>query len=731
MQHFLTLLLFAILCSSGVKHPTDEYTYKVKNLKPRDYGIDAGTWEKALSILNRRLSNNEQDVQALYLRAVTRREMGIRKALILRKMDWKRSTEDFEQILEKDSLYHDVLYQYGLLQQYKKEFEKAFELMHRQQQLSGKKGYIEASIFRMYRYYFTEHPPADLEAWFAEHASDYATYFEAEVLRLNGDLEDADKLLGDLLKKNLDIAAQPLLLSKARIYYGLDKAEIAQSYVLQAIDTIEDEVSARLFLEDVKYILSDEEINRYTTIDQPHAYRQFFSNVLEKRNPTRADKVDLRLQVHYERLIEAESIYAQYEPRESFRVIKRTERNQTADRDFPRAYWLNGEIGDRGLIFIRHGKPDDIAASVTENTEFIESWRYLNPDLVFHFEGHSGLGVLIPSLPNNIDVLEAREIWGGGYALLSQSLRRKQSLAGTSRSRTNDLDIINYNNELFDQGIEDVGSGLTTDRYVWPGELKHINLPYMVSSFRTEDKKTRVDIHFAIPIGDAIEGADPVPERLTLDVGFAVHDTMWNALHKQLELRAITPANYHKDDSAIDLVQFIASSDSYHVNLHVGIDEVQRKGSYLFGYRVPDYTSEELMLSDIIPASRILPAEEEGRYTKNGLDIFANPGRGFDRKNPLSLYYEVYNLTYGSDDRTSYTITYTLEEQKNRKRIFRRKQNLALSLTVEREGTDRTAIEYSELDVSSVKKGAYDLKVTITDKHSGYSVTNYREIALD
>jgi len=731
MQHFITLLVLAFLSSSSVVHPTDEYTYKVKNLKPRDYGIDAGTWEKALSILNRRLGNNEQDVQALYLRAITRREMGIRKALILRKMDWKRSTEDFEQVLAKDSLYHDVLYQYGLLQQYKKEFEKAFELMHRQQRLSGKKGYIEASIFRLYRYFFTEQPPSDLEAWFGEHDSDYARYFEAEVLRLNGESEKADKLLGDLLKKNLAIAAQPILLSRARIYYGLNRAEIAQSYVLQAIDTIEDEVSARLFLEDVKYILSDEEINRFTKINQPRGYRQFFSNVLEKRNPTRADQVDLRLQVHYERLIEAESLYTQYEPRESFRVIKRTERNQTADRDFPRAYWLNGELGDRGLIFIRQGKPDDIAASVTEDTEFIESWRYLNPDLVFHFEGHSGLGVLIPTLPNDIDVLEAREIWGGGYALLSQSLRRKQSSAGTSRSRTNDLDIINYNNELFDQGIEDVGAGLTTDRYVWPGELKHIDLPYMVSSFRTEDNKTQVDIHFAIPIGAAIEGADPVPDRLTLDVGFAVHDTTWNALHKQLELRAITPGNYREDDSAIDLVQFIAPPDSYHVNLHVGIDEVRRKGSYLFGYRVPDYSSEELMLSDIIPASRIVQTDEGGRYTKNGVGIYANPGRGFRKENPLALYYEVYNLTYGSDDRTSYTITYTLEERKKNKRLFRRKQNLVLSLSVERDGTDRTAIEYSELDVSSVKKGAYDLQVTITDNHTGYSVTKYREIELD
>ena len=730
MQYILVTLILALLTFFVGPNPSDEYTYKVKNLKPEDYGINAGTWEKALSLLRNRLDADTLDTESLYLRAVTYREMGIRKALLLRTRDWKRSTEDFERIIARDSSFRDVLFQYGLLKQYKKEFEPAFHLMHRQQQITEKKGYVEAAIFRMYRYYFSEHPPDAPDAWFTDNATVYTNYFRAEEVRRKGNLEEADALLSAQFDPTSELPVQPILLSRARIYYALHKPELAQGFVHQAIAAIKDEVGARLFFEDFKYILSNEEIERYKQIEEPAAFQRFFSNALEKRNPTRADEIDLRMHVHYERLIEAESLYTQYQPREAFRVIKRTQRNQTADRDFPHAYWLNGELGDRGLIFVRHGKPDDVAASVTESTDFIESWRYRNPDLIFHFEGHSGLGVLIPTLPNDISVLEAREVWGGGYALLSQSLRRRQGEDGTSRGRTYDLDIINYTNELFDQGIKDVGDGLTTDRYVWPGDLKHIDLPYMVSSFKTEDNKTQVEVHYAVPIGAALEGITDSPDAFAMDVGYAVHDTLWNVLHKKLVPKSLAIDTYDDEDSVVDVVRFVVPADSYHVNLHVGIDEVKRKGSYLFGYRVPDFSSNELLMSDIIPAMRIEPTEKSGSYVKNGLEIYANPGRGFNKRDPLSLYYEIYNLSYNNNDQTNYSIRYTLEEKKKGGGLFRRKARSALSVEVDRMGDERVAIEYGELDVSSLKKGAYDLRVTITDKVSGTNATNYREIEL-
>ena len=60
-----------------------------------------------------------------------------------------------------------------------------------------------------------------------------------------------------------------------------------------------------------------------------------------------------------------------------------------------------------------------------------------------------------------------------------------------------------------------------------------------------------------------------------------------------------------------------------------------------------------MLISDIIPALHISPASQPGRFTKHGLRVVANPGRGFQKKDPLVLYYEVYNLTFGTDDQTA------------------------------------------------------------------------------
>jgi len=59
---------------------------------------------------------------------------------------------------------------------------------------------------------------------------------------------------------------------------------------------------------------------------------------------------------------------------------------------------------------------------------------------------------------------------------------------------------------------------------------------------------------------------------------------------------------------------------------------------------------------------------------------------------PLSLYFELYHLTFGSDDRTQYTIEYSVASSKQDKRI---------SISSKYRGDSRTAREYITLDLST------------------------------
>ena len=708
------------------------YTYRVRNWQPADYRVDERTWERTLAFCHERLDENPDDLDALLLRAVAYREFGVRRALLLRMRDWKRSEADFQALLAKDSMHQDVYFQYAHLKRYKGDLEEALDLMHRQAALRPDLPYVVPALLRLYRQFILEKKPADVDAWLEAHPSDYATFFRAGRFARAGALVRADSILSDLLLRRRQLPYPPILLARARIYYALDRPDIAQAYVMQAIETIGSETDARLVAEDFKYIFTDDEVDRFLRLHTPEEYRSFFLRMWEQRNPARSEPVNRRLRVHYQRLIRAERELAYYASREAYRVMNNVRMDRMADRDFPAAYWLNGELGDKGLIYVRHGAPNATAHSVSRDTPFIESWRYLNPDMDFHFEGFSNLAELIPLLPMDIDALEAREMWGGVYVRLARAVRQRDGLLGVDRSRMTEMDLMTFGNEMFDQSLEDARAGLSSDRHRWPASLRHLNVPHVLTAFRGEDGKTRLEVYYAIPIGEIVPQLEHAGERIALHVGVAVDDTLWSPVFKSYETLNV-PATTDPSIAAIDYIGLDVPPDSYHVNLHVQIDASDWLGSYQFDYRIRDLTGDALALSDILPASSIMPADRGGRYVKNGLLIQANPTATYRKDDPLFVYFEIYNLAYSSDDRTNYQITYTLQKpaaDRPRRRLFRRKSDPVLSLTFEREGNERNAVEYGEIDMRAVPEGTYDLVVTVTDRTTGMQAMARRSISL-
>ena len=709
------------------------YTYKARNLRPADYGMSPKSWEGVLKICNARLKENPDDPETLLLRAVAYREYGVRRALLLRARDWKRSEADFATLFSIDSTFQDLHFQYGQLKRYKGEFEHALRLMHTQVDLRPELPYVAPALVRLYRQFLLEKDAEVVQTWLDAHPSGYATFFEAEMLRRSGQLLDADEKMSALLLNRRGLSYQPILLARARIYYALNRSDIAQSYVLQAIETIESEAEARLVAEDFKYIFTDDEADKFLSLNAPLDFKSFFYRLWEQRSPARSEDINRRLRAHYLRLWTAEKDLAYYAPREAYRVTNNVRMDRMADRDFPQAYWLNGEFSDKGLIFIRHGNPNTTVHSVSEGTPYLESWRYLDPDMDFHFEGFSNLAELIPSLPLDMGALEAREIWGGIYARLASSVRQRDGLQGVDRSSMNQMDLLTFGNELFDQSLKHARKGLSSDRHQWQRSLNHLDVPHVLASFRGSEGETRFEVHYAVPIGEVVPQLEFVDSRVDMKVGVALHDTSWNSVAKTYEtIKA--PATTDPSIAAIDFFRFDVPPDSYHVNVHAQIDDSDWLGSYQFDHRVPDLSGTGLLVSDVLPASNITPTTDTGRYIRNGLLLQVNPQAVYSRKNPVFVYFEVYNLTFAGNDRTQYSIRYSLvkpESKRRRVRLFRRKNDPVLSISYEREGDTLTAIEYGEIDMSDVPAGEYDLIITITDQTTGAEAASSRVIRLD
>ena len=349
-------------------------------------------WETAEALLSKAIEQEPDALEPRYLRGIAHREANKAHTLL------SNSLADFEHVITQDSLYRDVLYQYALAllyrNQYPEDRTRAAELAERQLQLKPDLAQAQVGIFDIYRRFIRASNALD---WLADHESDYARFFEGEVLRLESlayygeeadarfdaaQLHQADDVLAELLTRppagSTEIPHHPVLLARARIHYALGEPDVAQDFVEMAMASVDGEASARLVFEDFKYVLDEEERERWQALkgtSHPESYRAFLRQMWAKRNPVPASDINLRLAEHYRRLTKAEKHYA-------FQGFRAPYSNPDFHRElsFPPTYALATELDDRGIIYVRHGPPDDRVFSPDA-----ESWHYIESGMDFHF----------------------------------------------------------------------------------------------------------------------------------------------------------------------------------------------------------------------------------------------------------------------------------------------------------------------------------------------------------
>ena len=254
--------------------------------------------------------------------------------------------------------------------------------------------------------------------------------------------------------------------------------------------------------------------------------------------------------------------------------------------------------------------------------------------------------------------------------------------------------------------------------------MEPLEVPYLVTAFRDDDGRTRFETHFALPIGVLSEEAGPGIRTLDVEVGCALLDGAWHTVHKDSRTKRLLPVP-DRDAAAIDFCQMTAPPDSYHVAFHVRPVQTKRLGGYRFDKDVTDLSGPGLKVSDMLPATAIVPAAGESRFNRGGFYVTANPFRRFSVRQPVFLYFEVYDLSFDADDHTRYTLAYALSPAKDREKflgLFGKSDQPALTLQATRSGTDATARDYAELDVSKVDPGTYTLTLRVTDEVTGRTV---------
>ena len=276
-----------------------------------------------------------------------------------------------------------------------------------------------------------------------------------------------------------------------------------------------------------------------------------------------------------------------------------------------------------------------------------------------------------------------------------------------------------------------VSTGLSTDRHTWEKNIKPLETHFSMNTFRGDDGKTILEICDAFSLAQIADENKKEDQKFEIEKGLTIHNLAWQEIERYHEKVSVSVG---KSKWFLDLHRFEVLPDSYHVAYYLQLFETNFLGGWKYETRVPDYSAPQLLISDIQLARRIEPATQPGKFVKNGLLVVPNPTRLFKLKDPVYIYFEIYNLTRDLRRTTSFIIEYKLTLLEPKKRgllsLFGSGGKSSISTQIEREGKGERSVEYLAIDVSELKAGEYNLEVKVTDQQANKTAIQSVGIAL-
>ena len=650
------------------------------------------------------LARDPHNPEALYRRAIAYRESGKHKGTVARWLDWRRSERHFRQLLDMAPQYRDALYQFAVLRRYDKAFVKAIRLGESQVRIKPDEFIHRRRLRRLYLYFLDNKDPNDALKWLRRHGTEYARYFEGEALRLAGRTARADTVLRSWLASDPSLSVIPAYLSLARIAYGSEALETGEGHYSKAVENIRDSLDAQLMYEDVKYIVTVEEMDAFSRLETPEAYREFFRKFWVSRDPTPAVSPNVRLAEHYRRILYAERYYIY----DGFRTWF-YDPDQGDDIPYPSTVELNDRFNDPGLIYIRHGRPSD-----TQKFSMAEVWHYWKTDafdkMLFNFA----------ATPSSM---------GSNWRLV-------ESLSGSGNYGRR----LRWENEKLRREVRrSVETALQTDRHTWEDDVDDLDYESYLAYFKGERGRGDVELYYGMPFKELKKDFRQLPDTAAVyQYGLALHDMQWNRyenLTGYVRKSHVERSRY--EDRSFGVLRFSADPDSGHAAFFLRPSRDNLLGGWKQDLRIPEFSETELDMSSVVPAHAIR-ADLEGSHGFNlrGIHAVPNPSLRFSRKDPVHIYFELYNLTPDARGTTSFEVSYGLTRLKRKGikrllRIFGSGEKPATSVTVERIGDSPDTRESLALDLNKAGSGEFLLKVTVRDIHAGTEREKSVELVLE
>lgn len=544
-----------------------------------------------------------------------------------------------------------------------------------------------------------------------------------EIYALKGEWNDALATLGQMVQYFPEAPETWMYLGLAHFRAGNgDAANVSFERALSYFEEGE-----RAAFQDLSFILPDDEKSKYEANPGEYAARFWAS-----QDPRFLTPYNERRLEHYARLVTVDLLY------DSDRLGRR------------------GWESERGQIYLRYGKPTTEVTYIPSATGFkgLDLARELAPQAGEHSDtedraSSSQIDRYIDRNGTNIDMLSEANtfiIWqyDDGMKFIFEDPFRAGEYRFYSPSAVelaDGVDAWRYDYTILARET----MRETPERYTYVAPGARIDLPYLVSTFRSpEPGVSDLYVHFGVPV-TSFDPEQPMVE-VTANVGtYLIADDYDILVERQRTIYGL-PTNqivqYQDANLWVDSQTLRAPAGQHDLSIEFETASGQTVAMQRREVTVPAYEPGTFAVSDMVLAFNV----EEGAngealggadIVRGDLSITPAPWSVFRRDRPIYLYFELYDLSLNAANRTDYEIEAALVE-KNQARGLRRivgslfgRDEAGVSVRVPGTGTETDTREYLILDVADQETGLYTVILRIRDKNTGKTVETTTDLFLE
>jgi GWxTD domain-containing protein len=266
-----------------------------------------------------------------------------------------------------------------------------------------------------------------------------------------------------------------------------------------------------------------------------------------------------------------------------------------------------------------------------------------------------------------------------------------------------------------------------------------LNFTYFPRQFKGSRAKTDLEIFITIPITEMEFDRRGENAYSNIEWRQVLRYPSWRAADSAIVERTYEIRASQIDNTGVDMsdrLKLTAYPDTLVLAVSLRDKRSDHVGIGKTGIRLRDFYTDKVELSDLVLARRIDKPPRMVDFDRDDILILSNLDNNYFAGEPVWLYFEIYNLTLGPDEKTSYTINQKITEQKSGGLLAAIKETVAggdyLEVITSYEGSSIHTYENRilNLDLSELEKGDYSITIEIVDNISGKSSSATESIVL-